>query len=452
MKKFISTAIVAATFALSSASAVAANAPQNIEQLLKQVQTDRNSQSKQNAKREAEFKADRGDKAALLKREKDALAAERQRGQDLNQAFLDNERKIAQLEEDLKTAQGDLGEMFGVVKGEAGDFAGKLVGSNVTAQYPGREAFIAELGARKQLPKIEELEKFWEEQLFEMVESGKVVKFQGQVTGIDGNVRDTTITRIGTFNLLADGEYVVFNPELGLIQELSQQPDGYVVSTVAPFEGAAAGTTENLYVDLTGGVLLNIFTQKASIEDRIEAGGPIGYIILILLALGALIALERLITLSIISAKVKAQRKNLDNPGNNPLGRILKVYQENKDVDVETLELKLDEAILKETPALETRISIIKVFAAIAPMMGLLGTVTGMIATFQSIQLFGTGDPKLMAGGISMALVTTVQGLIAALPLMLLHAIVVARSKSVVQILEEQSAGIVAEHAEKRAK
>ncbi|MGS0728481.1 MotA/TolQ/ExbB proton channel family protein, partial [Shewanella sp. 0m-11] len=130
--------------------------------------------------------------------------------------------------------------------------------------------------------------------------------------------------------------------------------------------------------------------------------------------------------------------------------RVLKAYQDNKDVDVETLELKLDEAILKETPALETRISIIKVLAAIAPMMGLLGTVTGMIATFQSIQLFGTGDPKLMAGGISMALMTTVQGLVAALPLMLMHAIVVARSKTIVQVLEEQSAGIVASHAEKR--
>ena len=186
-------------------------------------------------------------------------------------------------------------------------------------------------------------------------------------------------------------------------------------------------------------------------EDRIESGGVIGYIIMILLALGMLISIERLVTMSIIGARVNSQRKNVDKPGNNALGRILKVYQENKDVDVETLELKLDEAILKETPALEARISIIKVLAAIAPMMGLLGTVTGMIATFQSIQLFGTGDPKLMAGGISMALVTTVQGLVAALPLMLMHAIVVARSKSIVQILEEQSAGIIAAHAEKRA-
>jgi len=451
MKKLITTAIVAATLSLSLSSGIAsaADAPKSIDQLLKQVQTDRANASKTNKKREQEFKNERGDKAQLLKKEKNALAAERQRGKDLNQEFLDNERKIAQLEEDLKTAQGDLGEMFGVVKGDAGDFAGKLASSNISAQYPGRDKFIAELGARKQLPKIAELERFWEDQLFEMVESGKVVTFDGAVTDIDGSVRNTTITRVGPFNLLADGKYVVYNSDLGLIQELSQQPDGYQVSPIAKFESTSSGAAK-LYIDPVKGVLLNIFTQKATIEERIEAGGTIGYIIIALLILGALISIERLVTLGVVGAKVNGQRKNLENPGNNPLGRVLKAYQDNKDVDVETLELKLDEAILKETPALETRISIIKVLAAIAPMMGLLGTVTGMIATFQSIQLFGTGDPKLMAGGISMALMTTVQGLVAALPLMLMHAIVIARSKSIVQVLEEQSAGIVASHAEKR--
>ncbi|MBB1316705.1 MotA/TolQ/ExbB proton channel family protein [Shewanella sp. SR43-4] len=450
MKKLITSVLVAATFSLTAGMVSAADAPKTIDQLLQQVKVDRANEGKTNAKREQEFQAERGDKAELLKREKNALAAEKQRGKDLNQAFLDNERKIAQLEEDLKTAQGDLGEMFGVVKGEAGDFAGKLAASNISAQYPGRDAFIAELGARKSLPKIEELEQFWEAQLFEMVQSGKVVKFQGDVTAIDGNVETTSIHRVGPFNLTADGKYVVYKPELGLIQQLSQQPEGYQVSAVGTWEDTTSGVAP-FYIDPARGVLLNIFTNKASLEDRLEAGGTIGYIILALLALGALIAIERLVTLTIIGGKVNSQRKNIEKPGNNALGRILKVYQSNKDVDVETLELKLDEAILKETPALEARISIIKVIAAIAPMMGLLGTVTGMIATFQSIQLFGTGDPKLMAGGISMALITTVQGLIAALPLMLLHAIVVARSKSIVQVLEEQSAGIIAEHAEKRA-
>ncbi|MBE8167374.1 MAG: MotA/TolQ/ExbB proton channel family protein [Shewanella sp.] len=450
MKKLITSALVAASFALTAGMVSAADAPTSIDQLLQQVKTDRANDGKINKKREAEFKAERGDKASLLKREKRALANEKQRGKDLSQAFTDNERKIAQLEADLVVAQGDLGEMFGVVKGEAGDFAGKLSASNISAQYPGREVFIAELGARKQLPKIHELEKFWEEQLFEMVQQGKNVSFNAEITGVDGSVHNTTVTRIGVYNLLADGQYVVYKPDLGLIQELPQQPGSSQVSSVEDYVAATSGF-EKLYVDPARGVLLNVFTQKATLEDRIEAGGPIGYIIITLLVIGALISLERLISLFSTSAKVNAQRKNVANPGNNPLGRVLKAYQDNKNADVETIELKLDEAILKETPALEARISIIKVLAAIAPMMGLLGTVTGMIATFQSIQLFGTSDPKLMAGGISMALITTVQGLIAALPLMLLHAIVTAKSKSVVQVLEEQSAGLVAQHAEKRA-
>ncbi|MGL4938253.1 MotA/TolQ/ExbB proton channel family protein [Shewanella sp.] len=450
MKKLITTAVLAASFSLTAGMVSAADAPKTIDQLLQQVKVERVAEGKVNAKREQEFQAERGDKAALLKREKDALAAEKQRGKDLNQAFLDNERKIAQLEEDLKTAQGDLGEMFGVVKGEAGDFAGKLAASNVSAQFPNRDKFIADLGARKQLPKIEELEKFWQEQLFEMAESGKVVKFEGSVTEIDGSVKKTTIHRVGAYNLTAEGKYVVFNPELNLVQQLSVQPEGYQVSSVNKWEQITSGTAP-FYIDPARGVLLNIYTNKASFEDRLESGGTIGYIILVLLALGLLIAVERFVVLAAIGAKVKRQAKNIDNPGNNALGRILKVYHENKDVDVETLELKLDEAILKETPALEARIPILKVIAAIGPMLGLLGTVTGMIATFQSIQLFGTGDPKLMAGGISMALVTTVQGLVAALPLMLLHAMLVARSKSITQILEEQSAGIIAAHAEKRA-
>ncbi|MGL4616266.1 MAG: MotA/TolQ/ExbB proton channel family protein [Shewanella sp.] len=450
MKKLITTAVLAASFSLTAGMVSAADAPKTIDQLLQQVKVERVAEGKVNAKREQEFQAERGDKAALLKREKDALAAEKQRGKDLNQAFLDNERKIAQLEEDLKTAQGDLGEMFGVVKGEAGDFAGKLAASNVSAQFPNRDKFIADLGARKQLPKIEELEKFWQEQLFEMAESGKVVKFEGSVTEIDGSVNKTTIHRVGAYNLTAEGKYVVFNPELNLVQQLSVQPEGYQVSSVKKWEQITSGTAP-FYIDPARGVLLNIYTNKASFEDRLESGGTIGYIIIALLILGLLIAVERFVVLAAIGAKVKRQAKNIDNPGNNALGRILKVYHENKDVDVETLELKLDEAILKETPALEARIPILKVIAAIGPMLGLLGTVTGMIATFQSIQLFGTGDPKLMAGGISMALVTTVQGLVAALPLMLLHALLVARSKSITQILEEQSAGIIAAHAEKRA-
>lgn len=181
-----------------------------------------------------------------------------------------------------------------------------------------------------------------------------------------------------------------------------------------------------------------------------EQGGTVGYLITVLLAIGLLIALERVLVLSAVGAKMRSQLKNLSNPStNNPLGRILKVYHDNKNADVENLELKLDEAILRETPKVDRGIGLIKLFAAVAPLMGLLGTVIGMILTFQQITLYGTGDPKLMAGSISLALVTTALGLIAALPLLFVHSIVQSRAKSILQVLDEQAAGIVAAHAEK---
>jgi biopolymer transport protein ExbB len=152
-----------------------------------------------------------------------------------------------------------------------------------------------------------------------------------------------------------------------------------------------------------------------------------------------------------MSAKVSSQLKNKTPKENNPLGRVLKVAADNADTDRETLELKLSEAIFKERPALERGLAFLKIISVVAPLMGLLGTVTGMINTFQAITLFGTGDPKLMAGGISQALVTTVEGLVVAIPTVLLHTIVSGRSRKVMYVLQEQSAGIIAERDESGA-
>lgn len=203
------------------------------------------------------------------------------------------------------------------------------------------------------------------------------------------------------------------------------------------------------YADPSQGAILGLLKQKATWEERYHAGGAVGYTITVMLVIGLLIGVYKLITLTIAGSKIRSQLKNPGNPSEgNPLGRILKVYQENKNADAENLELKLDEAILRELPSIESGINVIKIFAAIAPLLGLLGTVLGMIATFQTITLFGTGDPRMMAGSISMALVTTAQGIIAALPLILTHSIVASRSKSIVHILDEQTAGIVAAHTE----
>ena len=186
-----------------------------------------------------------------------------------------------------------------------------------------------------------------------------------------------------------------------------------------------------------------------TIEERVNQGGTPGYVIIALGIVALLLSLERFTTLSMVGAGVSKQAAN---PGTantrNPLGRVLQVYHDNKDIESETLQLKLDEAILKEQPAIQARIAFIKIISMVAPLLGLLGTVIGMIVTFQAITLFGTGDPKTMAGGISQALITTVLGLTVAIPTVLLHSIVDSRAKSILHVLTEQSAGLVAEHAE----
>ena len=226
---------------------------------------------------------------------------------------------------------------------------------------------------------------------------------------------------------------------------------GSAAGAAASFFGETSGYAP-LYVDPSRGAILTLETRKKTLMEFYHEGKEVGYAITVLLIIGLLIALERMIVLGSMSAKINAQTKNLDQPNeNNPLGRLLKVYFDNKSVDAETLELKLDEAILRETPTVDRGITLIKMFAAIAPLMGLLGTVIGMILTFQTITLFGTGDPKIMAGNISLALVTTALGLIAALPLILVHSIVAGKSKAVLHKLDEQSAGIIAAIAEKES-
>jgi biopolymer transport protein ExbB len=285
-----------------------------------------------------------------------------------------------------------------------------------------------------------------------MTESGKITQFTVDVTNLDGTKSTETITRIGTFNLVSANGYLTYNDEVGQVQPLPKQPAGYISETAVNFSGETSGYSA-VYVDPSRGAILSLETRKKTLEQFFHEGKEVGYAITVLFIVGCLIVLERLIVLGGMSSRIKEQEKNLDKPNeNNPLGRLLKVFYDNQSVDAETLELKLDEAILRETPKVDRGVNLIKMFAAIAPLMGLLGTVIGMIMTFQTIMLFGTGDPKIMAGNISLALVTTALGLICALPLILLHSIVAGKSKSVLQKLDEQSAGLIAAIAEKGSK
>ncbi|MGR8921112.1 MAG: MotA/TolQ/ExbB proton channel family protein, partial [Gammaproteobacteria bacterium] len=237
--------------------------------------------------------------------------------------------------------------------------------------------------------------------------------------------------------------------ETGNLIELGRQPQQRYLEKVGELTAANDGV-HAFGLDPSRGQILSLLVQAPSLRERVDQGGVVGYVIIGLGALALLIALERLVVLTLTGIRVAAQARKLDSPGNNPLGRVLKVYHDNPTTDIETLELKLSEAILKETPKINRMLMFLKIIAVVAPLLGLLGTVTGMIITFQAITLFGTGDPKLMAGGISQALVTTVLGLCVAIPTVLMHTLVASRARRLNQVLEEQAAGMVAVQSERQ--
>lgn len=446
MKNLFKLLLVSGTVALTSMSTQAAG---SLDALLEEVKNNRVSEARVNKQREAEFKAARADKQALLRSARAGLKAEKDRGERLKNQFAQNEITLANKEVELQNAVGTLGEMFGVVRQASAEAYGRISTSIVSAEYPGRADFLERMSNEsKGLPNIKELEDLWFALQTEMTQSGQISRFTTEVVSLDGGSEQQQVVRIGTFNLVSEQGYLAYKDDLKQVQPLGRQPDGFMVSSATDF-AASAGGIQPVYIDPSQGQILSLLTAKATLKERYHAGGLPGYVITAMLALGLTIALFKLVQLTTMGGKIRGQLNNPGSPSTkNPLGRILTVYEENKGADTESLELKLDEAILRELPSIESGINLIKILAAIAPLLGLLGTVIGMIATFQQITLFGTGDPRIMAGSISMALVTTAQGIIAALPLILLHSVVAGRSKSIIHILDEQAAGIVAARAE----
>ncbi|WP_414829800.1 MotA/TolQ/ExbB proton channel family protein [Alteromonas sp. H39] len=424
----------------------------DLDALLKQLEEGQFAQSEQNKQREQDFMQQRAEQDRMLeeaRQTRNNLLAQSER---LETQFEENEFKLADLNGALDNRLGSLKELFGVLQQVAGDTKNKFYNSMISAQIPGRSDFLdqmaQDMGSSSKLASIEEIERVWFEIQREMTESGKVTKFETPVVEAGGEKVNKEVVRVGPFALVSDGMYLEYNGVTGTVSELVRQPADRYMDSAAELQ-ASSGEMVEFGIDPTGGSILGLLVQAPNLQERVEQGGTVGYIILIVGAFGLLLAIERLITLTIVRTKVNKQLKSKEIKTTNPLGRVLKVRDEYPNADVEALELHLTEAILGEVPKLSRNLTIIKIISVVAPLMGLLGTVTGMINTFQAITLFGTGDPKLMAGGISTALVTTVLGLVVAIPMTLLYAMLNTRSKNIVYILQEQASGVIAERAER---
>ncbi len=438
----ISLAFAGNTFAAEAVS---------LDELLEQVKQGRIKDAADNAARLKEFQANRARQQQALADAKAEQAREERRSEQLENRFEVNDEQIMVLERALQERLGDLKELFGVLQQAAGDARANFDDSVTQIQFPDRSdwltSFAQKMGQTNKLASMEEIERIWFELQREMTESGKVVSFQASVVNTEGEEEMRTVTRIGAFNVISDGKYLEYVPETGRLVELQRQPDSSLTNRVEDLESASTGL-QPFGVDPSRGQLLGMLVQTPSLSEYIAQGKQVGYAIIVLGIIGLTIAIWRLIALSATSAKVRRQSKNLGQPGNNPLGRVLKVAHDSPNIDIEGLELKLGEAILKETPKFNAMLPMLKIISVVAPLMGLLGTVTGMIVTFQAITLYGAGDPKMMAGGISTALVTTVLGLVVAIPTVFLYTIVSSRARRLTQILQEEAAGMLSERAE----
>jgi len=419
----------------------------SLDDLITQVRKGSVLESKELAERERLFRKQRDKRATMLSSLKAKLAAERSRGSVLKTHYEENESIINAESERLHEQMGSLGELFGVVRQNAKDMMSLFNGSIISAQIPGRNESIKQLATNKTNPTIKEMEEFWRLVLDEMVESGKITRFETPVITHNGEEQIKEVIRLGAFNVVSDGLYLRYLPESGRLVELGRQPASRYVTLARELQQTESGIVP-VALDPSRGAILSLMVQAPSIVERINQGGVIGYLIIILGVIGLVMVVERMAVLMLSYRKMQQERITGDVTTETALTRVRRVAIDNPLIDSETLGLKLDQAILKERPMIRRFLPTVAIFAAIAPLLGLLGTVSGMIETFQSITLFGTGDPKLMSGGISVALVTTELGLIVAIPLTLLHSWLSGSARKMFFILDEESAALIASREE----
>ena len=456
LKQLLATALVVIGVGSGGAALAEDQKPQTLDQLLEYVKQGQASDAREAREREARFAADKGQQQAELNRVKAERKAEQGRSEQLETNFEANELLISQKQAQLRERLGSLSELFVHVTSASGgaraSFETSMTGAQFGVDRIGKiDRLIALASSGESLPSIADLEGLWYELQQEMIESGRVVKFDATVIAPNGDQAVKPVVRVGVFNVLSDaGMYLEYLPAKHLLAELPRQPAARFVNAAEELANATEGY-HAFGIDPTGssgGSFLAALIAAPTLQERVHQGGLVGYIIIALGVFGLLLAVYRLVVLMGMSAHVTRQLKSARAISDNPLGRVLAVHENNPDMDLETLELKLSEAVLKEIPQIESGLTLMKIIATVAPLLGLLGTVTGMIVTFQAITIFGAGDPKAMANGISQALVTTVLGLCVAIPMVLMHTLVSGRARRVLQVLEEQTTGIIAEHTE----
>ena len=422
--------------------------PSELEQLIINIQ------SKVDIEKRFDFSRANSKEKQLseLKKINTKLKKDLKNAEDLSERLINkfdqNEKTLAELEEKLTLKLGNLGEMFGVVKQVSGQTRGEFKNSITNIDNPDRDLFLKNLAESKKLPDLSDISGLWVELVKEIRNAETIKVFKTNVLTADGNNDELEILRLGTFSITHEGMFLKHLIETNQVEFLPSQPAGVSKRKLKSLQTESDGIF-TIDIDPTRGAILEKLIQKKTFFQRIADGGLVGYVIILLGLGGVALASERIYVLRNVLMKIKNQENNDSVSDDNLLGMLINTANKNINESLDSLELILDEKIQSITPTIEVRVKAIKLIATVAPLLGLLGTVIGMIETFQAITLFGTGDPKLMAGGISQALVTTMLGLIVAAPLLFMHSYAENYSNTIIAFLEEKASGIVANKVKK---
>ena len=409
---------------------------------------------RQEALREAAFEEERirrflderERKSEMLAEARAQLAVANRRADQLRGEYEANEATLTEYEASLRERAGDLNDTFAIVRQAALSADGVMGSSLVAAEATDGSTFMQDLGKGETPPSIEDIKRLWTMVMSEISESGKVVNFNATVIKPQGDEAEQVVTRAGVFNSVSNGAFLRYLPSSGKLVELSRQPAPRFQAMASDLQEATSGVV-GMALDPSKGAILSLMVQSPDLGERGDQGGAIGYLILILGAVGVVIVIQRgianLLARRAIDSHVSSDAKSDEK---NALGRLHKVVNDMQGEDTESINIRLDEQLAEESSRLNRGLPTVAVLAAVSPLLGLLGTVTGMIETFQSITLFGTGDPKLMSGGISQALVTTQLGLAVAIPLVLFHSLLVGRANRIVERLGKFSSDMLTGH------
>lgn len=449
MKTFLRSLTAAGCLGFAAATLAAGQPPLSLDQLLAEVRSASAQSAARNQQREQQFLQQGQQQAAILAAARKVLADEKARNQQLQAQYDAGQQQLQALIGQLRTREGDFGPVFDSARQVAGHLKTTLDHSLVSAQYPGRGVFLARMAESRDLPSLDDLRKLWFLMQQELVEEGKVAKFPATLTREDGTEVKAAVVRVGVFDAVSGSDFLRYLPETGALVQLNRQPASRFRRLAAELSNATGGM-HPMAIDPTGGTLLAALVGQPGLLQRIAEGKTVGWIIIVLGIIGLLIVIERAVYLFLAGRKMNAQLNSSKPDLGNPLGRILTVFNEARSDDLETLELRLDEAILKERPIIEARLGFLRTIAVIGILLGLLGTVLGVMNTFQAMNLYG-GSTTLIASGVSAALVSTWLGLLVAVVMLFCHSLLANRGSALIGRLEEQAARFIAARAQNQA-